>query len=214
MNRAPAASSLKQMSPEAVRSALLTGSMAMIGMGLSSAQLKAVATFVTGKEFGGDALPKRAYCSTSGPAMDKALAGPHWNGWGVNPENHRFQPAAMARLDAADIPRLKLKWAFAYPGTSRAHGQPAVAGGRLFAGSAIGRFTPSTRPAAASTGPSNPISASAPQSLSPRSALGGRRISATRAGTSTRSIRPRANRSGRHAPKIIRARPSPGAQAP
>src|SRR4051812_32916952 len=88
MNRAPSPASLKQMSPEAVKSTLLPGSMAMIGMGLSTPQMRTVATFVTGKEFDADATPKRAYCSTSAPAIDKPLAGPHWNGWGVDTENH------------------------------------------------------------------------------------------------------------------------------
>lgn len=135
-NRAPALGTLKQMSPEAVQSALLTGSMSLVGMGLSSPELKAVATFVTGKPFGGTALPKSAYCSDTAPKLGDPNAGPRWTGWGVDLENHRFQPAAMARVDAAAVPRLRLKWAFAYPGASRAFAQPTVAGGWLFVGSA------------------------------------------------------------------------------
>jgi polyvinyl alcohol dehydrogenase (cytochrome) len=54
----------------------------------------------------------------------------------VNTEQHRFQPAGMARLSAADVPRLKLKWAFAFQGATRAFAQPTVVGGRVFVGSA------------------------------------------------------------------------------
>src|SRR5205085_921518 len=49
----------------------------------------------------------------------------------------RFQPAAMARLTAAETPRLKLKWAFAFPNSARAHAQPTIAAGRIFVGSAV-----------------------------------------------------------------------------
>jgi polyvinyl alcohol dehydrogenase (cytochrome) len=135
MNRAPSPATLKQLSPEAVRSALLTGKMVMMGTGLSSAQVREVSTFVTGKQFGGEGAPKTVACVNAAPALTKPLAGPHWNGWSADPENHRFQPAAMAKLTAAETPRLKLKWAFGFAGVTRAGSQPTVVGGRLFIGS-------------------------------------------------------------------------------
>jgi polyvinyl alcohol dehydrogenase (cytochrome) len=42
----------------------------------------------------------------------------------------------MAQLSATDVPRLRLKWAFGFPGVNRAFAQPTVVGGRLFVGSA------------------------------------------------------------------------------
>jgi polyvinyl alcohol dehydrogenase (cytochrome) len=135
-NRAPAAATLKQLAPEAIQNALVNGSMMMMGLGLTSAEIKAVSTHLAGKPFGASAIPRTAYCSGAPPVPANPLSGPHWNGWGVNLENHRFQPAAMASLAAADVPRLKLKWAFAFPNASRANAQPTVAGGRIFVGSA------------------------------------------------------------------------------
>jgi polyvinyl alcohol dehydrogenase (cytochrome) len=44
----------------------------------------------------------------------------------------------MAGFGAPDVPRLKLKWAFGFPGANAAPAQPAVAGGRVFVGSATG----------------------------------------------------------------------------
>jgi polyvinyl alcohol dehydrogenase (cytochrome) len=41
----------------------------------------------------------------------------------------------MAQLAAADVPRLKFKWAFGFPGDLRAYAQPAVIAGRVFVGS-------------------------------------------------------------------------------
>ena len=36
----------------------------------------------------------------------------------------------------SDVPRLKLKWAFAFPGVNRMFAQPTIVGGRVFVGSA------------------------------------------------------------------------------
>src|SRR5262249_23845604 len=52
--------------------------------------------------------------------------------------NTRYQDAATARLPAADVARLKVKWAFAFPGDQSAYAQPAVVGGRVFVGSPAG----------------------------------------------------------------------------
>jgi polyvinyl alcohol dehydrogenase (cytochrome) len=44
----------------------------------------------------------------------------------------------MARLSASDVTRLKLKWAFGFPGATRSVAQPTVVGGRVFIGSQNG----------------------------------------------------------------------------
>ena len=61
-------------------------------------------------------------------------APPCWNGWGADVENSRFQSGERAGLEKDDVPKLKLKWAFAFPNAVNAYAQPAVAGGRLFVG--------------------------------------------------------------------------------
>jgi outer membrane protein assembly factor BamB len=72
-------------------------------------------------------------------AFADPLSGPHWNGWGGGPSQRRFQSAEMAQLAAEDVPRLKLKWAFGFPGASFAFAQPTVMGGRIFIGSQSGK---------------------------------------------------------------------------
>ena len=57
-----------------------------------------------------------------------------WASWGGGLANTRFQSAKDAGLSAQDVPRLKLKWAFAFPDTSTMRSQPAVYRGRVFAG--------------------------------------------------------------------------------
>jgi polyvinyl alcohol dehydrogenase (cytochrome) len=132
--RAPQAEALKQMSPENVAFALNSGSMALQAFGMNQAEIRAVSEFVTGKAMAKEPFPKTAYCAGAGPSLDQSLTRPRWNGWGVDPANHRFQPAAMAQLSAAEVPRLQLKWAFGFPGVVRAYAQPTVVGGRIFIG--------------------------------------------------------------------------------
>src|SRR5438105_9856755 len=47
-------------------------------------------------------------CRTVGAPFADALHTPHWNGWGVDATQRRFQPWEMAQLAARDVPRLKL----------------------------------------------------------------------------------------------------------
>ena len=74
---------------------------------------------------------------TSAPLADP-LASPHWIGWGGSVTNTRFQPADQAGLTAAQVPNLKLKWAFGFPDTISAYAQPTIASGRVFVGSQNG----------------------------------------------------------------------------
>jgi len=77
-------------------------------------------------------------CPAAAPAFVEPMNAPHWNGWGVDSSQHRFQPAAMAQIAAEDVARLKLKWAFGFPGATRTFAQPTVVGGLLFVGSQSG----------------------------------------------------------------------------
>jgi len=86
-----------------------------------------------GKAGGAPVLPQvSGFCpGGSRPLATKAS----WNGWGVDNLNTRFQPASAAGLTASQIPSLKLKWAFGFPGARTAYGQPNVVGGRVYVGS-------------------------------------------------------------------------------
>ena len=64
--------------------------------------------------------PAAGQC-TSKPPMTNPAAGAGWNGWGAGGGNTRFQTAAQAGLTAAQVPNLKLKWAFGLPEIGRAH---------------------------------------------------------------------------------------------
>jgi polyvinyl alcohol dehydrogenase (cytochrome) len=79
--------------------------------------------------------PETTVCA---PALAAKSGGMGWNGWGVDTQNSRFQPAAQAGLTESDVARLRLKWAFGFAGASMAFSQPAVAAGRLFVGGESG----------------------------------------------------------------------------
>lgn len=137
-NRAPDPAALRQMTPEAIYDALSTGSMApVIGKTLSDEQKRRVAEALSGRPLGsaalGDAKTMSNRCA-SNPPFD-VLAGAAWNGWGVDVENTRYQTAKAAGLTAGQVPHLKLKWAFGFPGGVSAYGQPTMVGGRVFVGS-------------------------------------------------------------------------------
>jgi polyvinyl alcohol dehydrogenase (cytochrome) len=139
VGRAPQLLTLSLLTPEAVLASLTNGKMAEQGKAVSPAEARAVAAFVTGRSFGGDLQTQPGLCAGAMPVFEKPFGGPYWNGWGVDAANRRFQPAAMAGLAADQVPLLKLKWAFAFPGAGRAFAQPTITAGRLFAGSDSGR---------------------------------------------------------------------------
>jgi polyvinyl alcohol dehydrogenase (cytochrome) len=56
----------------------------------------------------------------------------------VDLENTCFQSAADARITAADVPKLELKWAFGLGQTNAARAQPSVDGVQVFVGSEAG----------------------------------------------------------------------------
>lgn len=115
--------------------ALTSGSMRVQGSHLSNAERAAVAEFLTGKAVD---IQKHAAAGLCPGAPPSSFSGPKWNGWGVDLENSRFQTAAAAGLPVDQIQKLKLKWAFAFPGAIGAYSQPVVAGGRVFIGSSGG----------------------------------------------------------------------------
>ena len=140
VDRAPSRDALRALTPEVVLAAMETGPMVTMASRASTADRRAMAEFVTGKLFAAPLNPKpsaSAMCPGA-PGSFNASTGPNWNGWGVDAGNTRFQGRATAGLSAADVSRLKVKWAFAFPGDQSAYAQPAVVGGRVFVGSPSG----------------------------------------------------------------------------
>ncbi len=132
--RAPRSSALRLMSPENIVRSLESGLMKEQGAAMSVAEKRTVAEFLTGKTVGQTVQSDVGLCAD--PKAPFSPGSANWNGWGADVVNTRFQPAAQAGLTAAQVPRLKLKWAFAFPNTFVASGQPTIVGGRVFVPSA------------------------------------------------------------------------------
>jgi polyvinyl alcohol dehydrogenase (cytochrome) len=128
-DRTPPKSAIARRSPDEVIAALTTGVMKPQANGLKELEIRAIAVYLTGKQPTGliDASQLANRCQA--PAGPINLKAPNWNGWGIDYDNTRFQP--KPGLKAEGVPRLKVKWAYAYPATM-AIGQPTVIGDRLY----------------------------------------------------------------------------------
>ena len=126
---APLPESLRQMSWQNILTTLETGRMKGVGDSLNPLQREAIAKYL-----GTSASPPMPSTATCSRAPQRGAA---WNGW-ADPGNTRFQGARQAGLSSQTAPRLKLKWAFGFPGVTTAFGTPTLVGGRIFIGSADG----------------------------------------------------------------------------
>jgi polyvinyl alcohol dehydrogenase (cytochrome) len=150
MPRMPSRDALRKLTPESIDNSLSSFAMRRQGAELRPAERRAVAEYLAGAASGSyraplDVIPKSAHCDQGAiPGKPTAAArrvvrsDAEWNGWGVTLQNTRFQSRESAGLTAPDIPRLKLKWAFGFPGVSASGSQATVVGGRVFVGSRNG----------------------------------------------------------------------------
>jgi polyvinyl alcohol dehydrogenase (cytochrome) len=133
--KAPHKMFLQMMAPDAIFNALDVGIMRSNAAAMTREQKQQVATYL-----GGDhpvstlAAPR---CSGAAGRFDPTRH-PAASGWGLTPENTRHISGDNARLTLADLPKLELKWAFAFPNSQRARSQPAVAYGAVYVGSQDG----------------------------------------------------------------------------
>jgi hypothetical protein len=112
------------------------GAMMTIAFTMSREERLAVASFL-GTPDTVSGPPPAAFC-TDRTVRLAATPAVSWNGWSPGTGNARFQPATAAGVSAAQVPALKLKWAFGFDGDVSAFSQPTVLDGHLFVGSAAG----------------------------------------------------------------------------
>lgn len=138
IGRAPLRVALRALRPDAIYKILTEGVMRPMARGLSDADRRAVAEFLAEREMSAaSAAPPANMCPPARAAFDRD-APPAFPGWGLDAANGRAIPAGQAGIRPADVPRLKLKWAFGFDGASRVRSQPSLAGGAIFVGSQDG----------------------------------------------------------------------------
>src|SRR5262249_10755631 len=132
--RTPPRAALRDRTPEAILTAMTSGSMSVQAVNISPADKRRLAELLAGKPFSvASLLPIAGLCTTKPSPIGSLASKPYWNGWGVDATNARYQP--RPGITAADVPNLKLKWAFGFPGGTQAYGNPVIVAGRVFVGS-------------------------------------------------------------------------------
>jgi polyvinyl alcohol dehydrogenase (cytochrome) len=135
MSRALPAERLKFFSPDAIYNAITNGKMQTQAASLSEPERRAVAEFASGQSFSASkAAVARSFCKASHPEVSLMRAR-SWISWGNGVENTRFQDEEVGKLTAANLPRLKLKWAYGFRDVASSRAQPIVVGEWLFVGS-------------------------------------------------------------------------------
>ena len=140
VDRAPSREALQTMTAERVLAAMESGPMISMASRDSGADRRAIAQFVTGKTLSARDLsttPSQAAMCTSPGTFGRSAAA-NWTGWGNGTDNARHQSSAQAGVTAANVGRLKVKWAFGFPGDLDANAQPSVYSDRVFVGSQSG----------------------------------------------------------------------------
>jgi polyvinyl alcohol dehydrogenase (cytochrome) len=135
-DRIPPRAVIARRSPDEVMQILTNGSMRAQAAGLGMNDRVGIATYLTGKAPLGHLAPTPETNPCAADAAPVGDTGPGWNGWGHDLANTRFQNEPG--LTAAQVPRLKLKWAFGYRSTY-VYGQPTLVGGRVYVTSSSGR---------------------------------------------------------------------------
>jgi polyvinyl alcohol dehydrogenase (cytochrome) len=134
--RAPDRETLKLRTREAILASLISGTMSVVAKDLTDVDRRAVAEYLGSPST--SSAPVVAGLCPNRTSLGDPQIGPRWIGWGADLANTRFQPQPAAGLTAADVPHLKLKWAFGFPEATQASAQPTIAGGRVFVGSQKG----------------------------------------------------------------------------
>ncbi len=135
--RTPSRFSLSGLSPRAIVAALETGAMRAEGEALTREQHVAIAEYLTGRSHTRATFPEAAFCTVRGPApLDARTV--VWMGYGGNLEGTGFQAGERAGLTAADVPNLRLRWAFGFPDAVQVRTKPTVVGSTVLVGGPFG----------------------------------------------------------------------------
>ncbi|MGH1470540.1 MAG: PQQ-binding-like beta-propeller repeat protein [Cellvibrionaceae bacterium] len=133
----PPRTQLKLRSADYVINTLTKGSMYPHAKGLDEKEIKSIAVYVTEKLPTGSTINpdwNLNACKQKPTAFTAEAM--HWNGWGRDLDNSRYQP--NPGIAANDVKKLKVKWSFAYP-NGRHNSQPVYVGNQVIVSAAPGR---------------------------------------------------------------------------
>jgi len=137
MYKAPSRFFLSMTGAQNILDSMNGGMMSQQAAGLTPDEKRAVAEFIAGQSLDEMAAEKKPPACDAEHAFDYSIT-PIATGWGVDPGNTRFQSEETGGLTVANLERLEVKWAFAYPHSIKARSQPAYGGGAIYFGSQDG----------------------------------------------------------------------------
>lgn len=136
MPRAPHNILFRMAQPEDILTALNEGIMKQQAAGLSLRERSLVANFLAGSKDISESDQSMIMCKTSVAVLQSELS--TIASWGMNNASHRFVDGETAGLNKENVSKLQLKWAFDFPGATRARSQPTVYGNVIYVGSQHG----------------------------------------------------------------------------
>jgi polyvinyl alcohol dehydrogenase (cytochrome) len=143
IEHAPTRAELAVRPRQDIVASLTNGKMAPMAQGLSAAQIQAIASYlIPSASAAGAGTPPRSAITVGAAGDDKKCdastpiraSSSDWTSTGLEASSNRYQ--THPGLTARDVPRLKVKWAFALAGG----GQPVVIGDWLFTTNRGGKF--------------------------------------------------------------------------
>jgi polyvinyl alcohol dehydrogenase (cytochrome) len=133
---APTLEALRTLNQGTVRYALELGYMKQQAKNVPKDELRQLIDWLPASETANDSWTDAARCpiklrqvkmeTAKGPAARTAVS------FGLDPHNQRSQSMEQAGLSRADMPKLELAWAFAFPQTPTMRSQPVVVGTTIF----------------------------------------------------------------------------------
>ena len=132
----PTREALSRYESSALLNSMNEGTMRIQAEVLSPEERIAIAEYLSGTPFTPPVTDYTAGMCSNSPDLSRIRDDNGWKGWSPDSHNTRYQE--HGGLSAADIPKLKLRWAFGIPGVTQSRSQPAVAGGLLFLGNQSG----------------------------------------------------------------------------
>ncbi len=136
-DKIPSAGMLRKLNPNAILRTLTDGAMRIQGDSIGADKRVAVAEYLSGQKVIEQPVNFTVGMCDKIPPLTTAAAATVWSGWGLDEKNSRYQ-SQTGGLTAANVPRLKLKWAFGVPDVTSHRAQPAIYGDRLYMGSQAG----------------------------------------------------------------------------
>ena len=134
--RAPHKIVFPMLGPEYILGAMNGGIMQAQAAGLPEEQKILLAEHLGDRALSGATQTKISYCPDTTSNSDSSET--QITSWGMSLGNSRDIDANTAGLTLSEVPALKVKWAFAYPGATQARSQPIVHQGKIFVGSQDG----------------------------------------------------------------------------